>query len=207
MRRAVSITCVLAICFPLGAGAMTGLSLGAKIGLADYTGDVLPGSGGVGSGTMWSVVLGIGSFPILDLELRASYFAKDFEYSYDVAGVPVDASFRFQNVGATLLLKKNLFAPPASPVSLYAGIGVGMHYLNTELGQILLQGGQPPSQADAPLSSLGKVAKPSGAGLVGLRLAPPGFPLAIFGEASYDMIFASERLEVTQFAGGLMLRF
>ena len=105
------------------------------------------------------------------------------------------------------VLKKNIFAPPASPFAFYIGAGVGVHYLNTEVAQLYLQGSALPTQSDTPLSMLGTVAKASGAGLFGVTIAPPAFPLAIFGEASYEVIFASERLNLSQYSAGLLLRF
>jgi hypothetical protein len=193
--------------YPCGADALVGVSLGAKVGLAEYGGDVLPSSGDVGGGTGWGLVLGFGALPVVDLEVRASYFSKDFNYTYDAGGVPVSTSFRFEDAGAIALLKANLFSPPGAPFGFYVGAGAGLHWLNTELAVALAQGTTPPSDVGSLGPFLQTTAKPSGIGVAGVRVSPPMFPLSIFGEASYERIFATEALNVTQFAVGLMLRF
>lgn len=207
MRLLFVITCSIIISYPIAAGALVGLSLGGRVGVSQYSGDVLPSSGDVGSGTQWGLLFGFGLVPVVDLELRANYFSKDFNYTYDAGGVPVDASFKFEDVSAIVLLRKDIFSLPGAPFGLYLGAGAGLHWLNTELAQALAQGVTPPSGNSDLLPFLETTAKPSGLGVVGLRLSAPVFPLAVFGEASYEMIFATERINVTQFSFGMMLQF
>jgi hypothetical protein len=201
MRKILIITIVVLIAYPISASALTGLAIGAKAGLSQYSGDVLPGSGDVDGGLSWGLVLGIGTLPMLDLELRAGYFQKDFTYSYASGGLTVDIPFEFRDMSIAALLKRE-FAPPASPLAVYVGGGLGMHWMNTEVGT--LYSVSPPDNTVDILANTGKM---SGEGLAGLKLSAPGLPLVIFGEARYALIFATERITTTEFSGGLMLSF
>jgi hypothetical protein len=193
--------------YPVAAAALAGVSIGGKIGMADYNGDIFPGSGDLGSGTGYAVILGFGAVPVVGFELRASYFAKDFGYSYDVASVPVEASFEYRDVGLTALLTKNVFAPPGSPFALYIGGGVGYHVINTEVATAVLDGSVSPTDTDNPFGLMENTGKMSGEGVVGLKLGAPVFPLAAFAEYEYGIIFTAARLTRSEFAVGLLLRF
>ena len=200
MRKITIITCLLAISYPIGASALTGISIGGKIGKSDYKGDVLPGSGDVGGNTSYALILGFGAAPIIDFELRGSYFKNDITYVMDVAGQPVSADFEFQDIAVTAVLTKGVFAPPGSPFSLYVGAGVGYHFLNTEVVQSVTSGN--------PLNPISESAAKMGAeALVGFKISPPMFPLKVFAEGSYGWIFATERINTLNVGGGLMLNF
>jgi len=202
MRTAIAICIFLAMTWATTADAVTGLSIGGHIGVSDVSGDVLPGSGDLGSATTYGVVLGIGTVPMLDLQIRGGYFAKDFEYTYTVGTVTATTGFRYEDASVTALLRKNVFTFPASPLSLYLGAGAGMHWMNTEVAQAIAAGA-----STSPEELVGSTAKPSAMGVIGINVSPPVFPLALFGEWSYEAIFASERLNASRFGAGLMLRF
>ncbi len=153
------------------------------------------------------LIFGIGALPIVDLEFRANYFSKAFNYTYDAFGTPVATSFKFEDASAIALLKANVFSPPGAPFGFYVGAGAGFHWLNTELAVALADGVTPPTSVNNLAPSLQTTAKPSGVGLVGLRISAPAFPLAVFGEASYERIFATEIVNVTQVSVGIMLQF
>jgi hypothetical protein len=207
MRKLLCLIGFVTIVYPVGAAALTGISVGGKIGMADYGGDIFPGSGDLGSGTGYAVILGFGTVPVVDFEIRASYFAKDFGYSYDVAGVPVEASFEYRDVGLTALLSKSVFAPPGAPFAFYIGGGVGYHVINTEVAAAIVSGSATPDDADNPFALMENTGKMSGEGLVGLRLGAPVFPVAAFVEYGYGVIFTAERLTRSEFAAGIMIRF
>jgi hypothetical protein len=207
MRKALFITVLILISYPVGSAAVTGLSIGGRIGTSDYSGDVFPGSGNLGSGTSYAVILGIGSMPMLDFELQASYFAREFNFSYDVGGNVYDTSFEYRDVAMTALLKKSIFAPTGAPFALYLGGGVGYHVINTEAAVALSQGTLTVDEANDPLTMMDNIGRMSGEGVVGLKLSAPAFPLAAFGEFSYGVIFTEERLTVMELAGGLMIKF
>jgi len=207
MRLFAVITTCIIISYPIAADALVGVSVGARAGISRYRGEVLPASDNVGGGTQWGFVFGFGALPAVDLEVRASYFSKDFNYTYDAMGTPVPASFRFEDYSGIALLKINVFSPPMSPFGFYVGAGAGLHWLNTELARELASGTTPPTSVNELTPFLEDTARPSGMGVLGLRVSAPGFPLAAFGEASYEMIFATERIDVTQFSVGLMLHF
>jgi hypothetical protein len=203
MRKIILITAMMVMVYPLNASALTGLSLGAKVGFTEYSGDVLPGSGDVGSGTSYGIILGIGTLPVLDFEIRGGYFTREFSYTYDAGGVPTTVPFEFQDYSMTAVLRKNLFAPPMSPFGLYIGAGAGMHWLNTEVANNALSG----QVSTSPTDAVNSATKFSGEGILGLRLGLPAFPLKIFGEGRYGMIFASEQIIMSEFAAGLILSF
>jgi len=206
MKRCIIATICIVLAYPVSGHALTGLSFGAKVDMATYSGDVLPNSGDIGSVTRWGALIGFGALPIVDFELRASYLEEATQYSADFGGVTYTADYTFQDAAGYLVLKKDVFAPMASPVGLYLGAGVGVHWLNTEIANLAMQGGGVLPSTN-PLDIAEATAKPSGVGLLGMRVAPPGFPIALFGEAGYEMIFATERVDITSLSAGLLLRF
>lgn len=207
MRKALFILCFMAIGYPVGAAALVGIAIGGKVGYADCGGDIFPNSGNLGAGTGYAVMVGFGSVPVVDFQIRASYFAKDFDYAYDVGGVPVETSFEYRDVAMTALLTKSVFSPPGSPFNVYVGGGIGYHVINTEVALAAAGGGFSASDADDPFTLLKNTGKASGEGIVGLKVGAPAFPLSAFGEFSYGVIFTSERLTVSQFSVGVLLGF
>jgi hypothetical protein len=207
MRKAVFLLCLIAISYPVGASALVGISIGGKIGYSDYSGDIFPGSGDLGTGTGYGLILGFGAVPVVDFQIRASYFLKDFDYSYDVGGNQYDTSFEYRDVALTAVLTKSVFAPPGSPFNVYVGGGIGYHVINTEIALAAAAGSISPSDADNPFVLMQNTGKASGEGIVGLKIGAPAFPFSAFGEFSYGLIFASERLTVTQFSAGVLLGF
>jgi hypothetical protein len=184
-----------------------GVSIGGKIGYADYSGDIFPGSGDLGTGTGYAVILGFGAVPVVDFQIRASYFTKQFDYSYDVAGNAYEASFEYQDAAVAAVVTKSVFAPTGSPFNFYVGGGVGYHVINTEVALAAVDGSLSAADAESPFALMEYAGKASVEGLVGLRLGAPAFPLSAFGEFGYGVIFTSARLQTTQFAAGLMLSF
>lgn len=207
MRKVIFLCCLSIFCFATAAQALTGISIGGKIGAAKYSGDILPGSGDVGSNPSYAVIVGFGGLPMLDLEIRGGYFKKDFDYEYLVAGVPVSAAFEYRDMSVTVLAKKGLVGASGFPFSIYAGAGLGWHWINTELAQDLAAGTLGPANADDPVNLFQNSAKLSGEGVAGVKVSLPAFPIEAFGEAKYGLIFASERLTLVEFAGGVMIRF
>lgn len=204
MRRIILVLAIMAMCYPAIASAGAGVGLGGKVGYAKYTGDILPSSGDVGGSVMFGLMLEITTLPIIDLELHANYFAKDFEYTYSVLGVSTTTAFEFRDVHVLAMAKKNLIAVPGSPLGLYVGGGVGWHLINTEVANGF---NYDSAGADDPATLLTNNAKFSGHGLVGTKISAPVFPLAIFGEARFGRIFATEPISTTEIEAGLMLKF
>jgi hypothetical protein len=207
MRKAALILCVIAIAYPAGASAIVGISLGGQVGYSDYSGDIFPGSGDLGVGTSYGLILGFGAVPVVDFQIRAGYFTKDFDYSYEYGGISYETSFEYRDVSMTALLTKSVFAPPASPFKVYLGGGIGYHVINTEVALAASEGAIPAGDVDDPFILMKNTGKASGEGLIGVKIGAPAFPLSAFGEYSYGVIFASERLSRSQFSAGLMLSF
>jgi len=185
-------------------GAVAGVGFGGKVGIAKLSGDILPSSGDVGSALYYGAVMEITTFPMLDLELHVNYLQQDFDYTFDIGGVPIQESFTFRDLSGLAMLKKNLIAVPMSPVKLYIGGGMGVHLLNTEVAAVAIAN---PALADDPLT-LGKNSlKYSGHALLGMTVGPPMAPIALYGEARYGRIFATERINTSEIEGGLLIRF
>lgn len=207
MRKAIFIMCLMAMSFPHRASALVGVSIGGKIGATNYKGDIFPGSGDLGSGTAYTVILAFGTVPVVDFQIRASYFTKDLQYSYEYAGESIDAAFEYQDVGMMALLTKDLFSPPGSPLSIYIGGGIGYHMINTDVAMALVDGSVAPEAAKEPLALMENTGRMSGEGVVGLDISAPAFPIAVFGEYKYGVVFANNRLSQSEYAAGLMIRF
>lgn len=207
MRPFIVIIAILAMVCPATSHALTGLSVGGKVGYANYTGDVLPSSGDVGSDVSYAVIMGFSTLPVLDFELRAGYFTKDFDYSYSAGGATVTVPFEYRDVSVTAFVKKNIFAPMASPIAMYVGAGVGMHWINTEVVNSALNGSVDLSAADNQFTLLSNTGKMSTEGVLGLRASLPAFPLSFFGEGRYGVVFGTERIGMAEYAGGVMLNF
>jgi hypothetical protein len=204
MKRILILIAVLITAYPAAASAVTGLAFGGSVGFASYSGDVLPGSGDVGEGLQYGLVLEITTLPVIDLEFQANYFTKDFTYTYDVSGVPVSADFEFRDINFSAVAKKNLMPIPTSPLGLYVGGGVGWHVMNTEVAKGVSVN---PALADNPFSLAANTGKPSAEGMLGIKIAPPVFPLAIFGEYRFGRIFADESVNTSSFEAGMLLKF
>ncbi len=204
MKRLIILIGVMAIAYPAASWAVAGIGFGASVGFASYSGDILPSSGDLGEGVQYGAILEITSFPVIDLEFHANYFTKSFRYRYDVGGVPVDADFDVRDVSVKAIVKKNIFPVPASPLKLYVGAGVGYHMMNTELALGVLSD---PSLADDPFKLLSNTGKTSVEGMIGLKLAPPVVPLAVYGQYRFGRILTDNAVRTTEIEAGLMFKF
>ena len=205
MKHAMIIIAVITVIYPVSASAITGISIGAKVGSATYQGQVLPGSDDVGSALTYGAIIEIGTLPVLDFELHANYFKKDFTYAYDAGTLGVvSQEFEFTDFNVLALAKKNINPIPASPLGVYVGGGFGWHVLSTEVGQALLSDPQLASNPTGLVESTGKL---SAQAMVGLKLKFPVMPLAIFGEGRYGNIFADENVTIYSVEAGAMLSF
>ena len=204
MKRLLMLIAFVTIAYPATSWAIAGVGFGASVGFASYSGDILPSSGDVGEGMQYGAVLAITSFPMIDLELHANYFAKDFSYTYNVAGVPVTSNFEFRDISVKAMLMKNLIPVPLSPVKLYVGAGVGYHVMNTELAKASLGN---PALADDPFALVANAGKMSLQGMLGVKLAPPVAPLAVYGQYRFGRILVDDALNTSEFEAGLMFKF
>lgn len=202
MRKIIALCLVVIVSYASPALAFTGVAIGGKVGYANYTGDILPASGDVGSSTVFGAMLEIATLPMLDFELHVNYFSKDFTYTFDVLGLPVSETFAFRDFHVLMLAKKNLISAPLSPIGIYLGGGVGWHLINTEVAQA-----QVINPALSGIDLFSNSVKASGHGLIGLKLSPPVFPLAVYGEARFGRILAADGINTTEVEGGLMLKF
>lgn len=207
MKKIVVLIAVISICYAGNASALVGIGFGAELSSVNYSGDILPGSGDLGGGMAYGAMLYFGTLPVIDLELHVNYFTQDFTYTYDVLAVPVTTSFTYQDLSTTILAKKNLISLPMSPLQVYIGGGLGWHLINTEVAVAIAGGSLDPANADNPIQLFKYAAKTSAEGLVGMRFSFPVLPFALYADARFGYIFATEKIRTTQIAGGIMLKF
>lgn len=204
MKRLLVITALCAICYPVSSSAIVGVGFGGSVGFASYSGDVLPASGDVGEGIQYGLILDIGTFPMVDVEFHVNYFEKNFEYAYNIGGVPASEAFQFRDISATAIVKKNVLPIPASPLKLYVGAGLGYHVMNTEVAK---QAATNPSQADDPIALMANTGKTSVQGMLGVKIAPPVIPLAVYSEYRFGRILTEDKINTSEFEAGLMMNF
>ena len=203
MKKLMAVCLVAIVSYASPALAFAGVAIGGKVGYANYTGDILPASGDVGSSITFGAVLEIATFPMLDFELHANYFSKDFTYTFfDLGGFSVSESFEFRDFHVLMLAKKNVISAPMSPIGIYLGGGIGWHLINTEVAKGALI-----NPALSGIDLFSNSVKASGHGLIGVKLSPPVFPLAVYGEARFGRIFAADGINTTEVEGGVMLKF
>lgn len=207
MKRSIPVLLALFLGIAPPAYALVGFSAGVKAGMADYQGDVLPGSGDLGSDVAYGVFLRLSAVPFVDLEFHTAYFARDFTYTYMVGGQPVEADMQFRDISVMVLAKKDIFRFPVLPLGLYAGGGVGWHLINTELAKDIAQGNFDPGSADNPFSLFNNSAKMAAHVLGGVHFAPKLSPISLYGEARYGRIFTDDGLGVLEVEGGISLGF
>jgi hypothetical protein len=215
MRKLLILLFVIAAGYPSLSAAGAGVGIGAKVGYADYSGDILPSSGNLGVATYYGGVLEITTLSVIGFEFHANYLTRNFEYTYNFAGVDYTTTFEYQDFFVIALLKKNLISVPASPIALYIGAGPGWHLINSE---VVLQAVGPefdptqdrtldPSIAENPVALMKNSVKMSADVMLGLKISLPVMPLAVFSEARYGMVFTEESLRSFQIEVGAMLTF
>ena len=204
MKRLLAIVALFVISYPISSSAIVGVGLGGSVGFASYSGDVLPASGDVGEGVQYGLILDVGAFPMVDVEFHLNYFEKTFDYTYDIGGVPYSEDFEFRDISATAIVKKNVLPIPASPLKLYLGAGLGYHVLNTEVAKYAATN---PTQADDPISLMANTGKMSMQGMLGVTIAPPVVPLAVYSEYRFGRILTEDKINTSQFEAGLMMKF
>lgn len=205
MKRLIVLIGVLVIAYPVASWAGAGVGFGGSVGIASYSGDILPSSGDLGEGVQYGAILEITSFPVIDLEFHANYFTKSFMYTYDIGGVPVSTDFEFRDISVRAIVKKNIFPVPASPLKIYVGAGVGYHMMNTDIA--LAGMGNPGVLSDDPFELLDNIGRTSVEGMFGLKIAPPVAPLAVYGQYRFGRILTDNVVTTKEIEAGLMLKF
>jgi hypothetical protein len=224
------------LCVALVAGALTVLwtapslaliHFGARIGLDHTTWDAHEVAGfTLGSGTatvtreaidaplLLGVSAGTGLLPILDLEIAAEAAIKKYNFTYDPSvGSTVSEEVSYSRVSLMATLKRDLMSfPPVTPVvRVYAGGGLGFHYVTPIMNKNLI------------VDEVGDVTEPLDTdalidrdlevgihGLGGLKLKLPVLPFGITAEARY-LVKSDENYEKPgphwSFYGGAELGF
>lgn len=135
-----------------------------------------------------------GVFPFCALEIAGEVAFKRYHFDYTGYSAAMEVLERksddvyFARLSALVTVKRNLVSfPPIMPVlSVYAGVGGGLHFVTPLVGRSLIV-----DKLDEPADPLDPEEiveyefKPAGHGLVGAKLKPAVLPFALSGEARY----------------------
>jgi hypothetical protein len=165
---------------PAGAeGAI--LSLGARAGIADYSGDVLYRSGDVGQDLVLGAHAQIGLLPNLAVEGAAEYFATTFRYATTFLSTPLSREVDFRDVAFYATVKLSAGALPVLPLHVYIGGGPDVHLLNTDVVRQQFTAPEEPPETALSNASRGGFHVVAGLDAAGFLL-----PLGAFAEARYS---------------------
>jgi len=172
------------------------VGFGARVGFDYTTVDAERVSFPLGSGTVsldreeiarpliLGATLETGLLPMFDVEIAGEVAIKKYEFDYTTKSDGV----YFSRVSALVTLKKNLLSfPPVAPVmSIYAGVGGGLHYVTPVISRKLVEDklGDPADVLE-PDDVIEYNVRPGAHGVVGLKLKPAVLPVGLSAEARY----------------------
>lgn len=208
MRKATC--CVLAFAVillfnPASAQSLMSLSLGLRAGTVSLddpnTDESLDGM------TMFGGHLKIGMLPILDLEASFEFARKKYTFlTPHPSYIPppgwdwVTAKAAYSHVSLNGSAKHNLYVPLSS-FKPYLGVGLGMHRISSSVSLPVVPDRELPFNTDYSESRFGAHA------MAGLQVSFPLFPVEIFAEGRYSIIFThGESTEATSLYGGLAFK-
>jgi len=181
----IILSALLALIFCHQAFAVTGLGLGARVGLIQnydnpVTKKMFP-EFSLKQMPMLGVHLKIGTLPIIDLEVSAEYSwrkKKDILYKYNPEGLPnftpFKADFTIRDLSLNATGKYNFSFPGIKP---YIGAGVGIHRILYEISVDTISVILPENENKIGFH-----------GVAGLSLKLPVFPFEFFAEGRYTFI-------------------
>ncbi|MAE71839.1 MAG: hypothetical protein CME06_15405 [Gemmatimonadetes bacterium] len=190
----------LSVAFASPAHALLGLELGAHGGSMSFSGDLFSGSDAIegdplGTGAFGSVRIGVTTLPIVDAAIDLGITQRSATAVEAASETTVDYDFTDLSLEASLRVA--VFDPPLSPLSVYFGVGGGLHWIPTlPATGIEVAGGQLTTETSP---------EPAAFLLGGARFDPPALPVALFVEGSLGGVFgAGDALRATRVSGGLM---
>lgn len=182
------------------ASALLGLEVGVRAGSMTYSGDLFGGSDEyrgdqLGTGICGAVRLGITTLPVIDIVADLGYTQRS-SFAIDVA-TDDQRAYDFSDVALNASLRVAIFDPPLSPLSVYLGAGVGMHWIPALPSAVSVEGGKITTVTSA---------EPAALFLGGARFDPPALPFAVFVEGSIEGIFgAGDVLRASSVSAGFTL--
>ncbi len=195
--RLVLVALVMLLGAP-SAKALVGLEVGLRGGGISYSGNVFGDSDRyrddqLGSGAFGGLRLGVTTLPVVDLVADVTYASRSSK-AVEIEGDQVLA-YDFSDLGVEGSLRVAIFNPPLSPLSLYLGAGLGMHWWTDLPQNVQVAGGKISTET----SSSG-----SASVLAGARFDPPALPFSFFAEGSMGGIFGrGDAVRVTTVSAGL----
>ncbi len=182
------------------AQALFGLELGAHGGSMSFSGDLFSGSDAIegdplGTGAFGSVRIGVTTLPIVDAAIDLGATQRSATAVEAASESPIE--YDFTDLTLEVSLRVDVFDPPLSPLSVYFGLGGGLHWIPTlpVTGIEVAEGRLTTETSPEPAAFL----------LGGARFDPPALPIAFFVEGSLGGIFgAGDALRATRVSGGLM---
>jgi hypothetical protein len=185
------------LCAP-SADALLGLEVGVRGGGISYSGNVFGDSDRyrddqLGSGAFGGLRLGVTTLPVADLVADLSYTSRSSH------AVEIDANqalaYDFSDLGLEGSLRVAIFNPPLSPLSVYLGAGLGMHWWTDLPPNVQVSGGK--LSTDTNSNAAASV-------LAGARFDPPALPFSLFAEGALGGIFGrGDAVRVTTVSVGL----
>jgi len=178
--------------------ALTGLGFGVRAGLMSL--DDPNTEEDVEEMTMLGAHLKIGTLPIIDLEASAEYAQKKYDIDIPIPGaqdISGDVTFRIVSLRGSA---KYNFSPPMIPIKPYVGAGLGMHFVTSTIDI-------PGTQYVIPINEDYSESKAGAHALGGVLVSLPLFPLEVFAEGRYGIIFTEdESVKETSIYAGLTFK-
>lgn len=164
--------------------AVAATQLGIRGGYAHATGDLFPGSGGLGGDGIYGYVASIGLLTAVDLEFAYERYTKEFSFDHAAAS---DVFFGGKGTykDQAYLMTGKLHLPMAGgPLGLYGGGGGSLHKIDLK---VEADDGSDPSVGDYIQSQLDDARNEWEWHLVGgVQLKLPGVPILGYAEYRYQ---------------------
>ena len=133
--------------------------------------------------------LHIAPWPLFDVELNVEGVKKKYGFTFERPGEdPIESEAEFARLGAYASIRRSLFRFPSGvkSVMLYAGAGLGAHFIRARLSEKTVSEGVSTASARFDLDELTEYTfGASGHGLVGLSLRPWLIPFSVYADLTH----------------------
>ncbi|MCK4417251.1 MAG: hypothetical protein KAV99_03710 [Candidatus Latescibacteria bacterium] len=129
--------------------------------------------------------------PFVDLELGLEAAVTKYDFTYIVAADTTSEEAAFGRIALYATLKRNIiqFPPVIQVVSVYIGGGTGLYLVSPVICEDLVYDELETGEEELEVSQLiGKAVRAGAHAVVGIKLTPPGAPLALDLKAKYVML-------------------
>jgi len=179
-------------------------SVGGRIGIANYSGDVLYKSGDVGDDLVIGAHAQIALLPKIALEGAAEYFATTFEYDASFEGFTFSREVDFRDIALYATAKVSLGLLPVVPLHPYVGVGPDLHILSTE---VVRETFDDPAADEPPEKILEDASRGGFHVVAGLDAGGFLVPIGVFVEGRYSRIGSDPKISTTSALAGFRFGF